>query len=153
MKKFLIFVCALSTVLCCILPAFADPGDGDDPAEATPIIETVDTPAGQTVTVTMSPVIAQSDNSSDSSTFVFHDFQFDYIPEDGLPGLVYRVFGEYVRPTMMEAYQIDENTTASCNVPVSGLAGLDWYWLTGVGLFALTLWSFFRFLGVVLKRG
>ncbi|MBQ2061402.1 MAG: hypothetical protein II458_01880 [Oscillospiraceae bacterium] len=153
MKKFLIIVCALSTVLCCILPAFADPGDGDDSVEAAPIIETVETPAGQTVSVTMSPVIAQADNSSESSSFLFRDYQFEYFPEAGLPGLVYRVFGEYVRPVYIENYQLDDNTTVSGAVPVPGLAGLDWYWLTGVGLFALTLWSFFRFLGVVLKRG
>lgn len=36
--------------------------------------------------------------------------------------------------------------------PVNGLAGLDWYWLSGVFLFSLVLWSFFRFLGVVFKK-
>lgn len=40
-------------------------------------------------------------------------------------------------------------TSVEC---VPGLAGLDWYWLSGVFMFALVLWSFFRFIGVVFKR-
>lgn len=155
MKKILIFVCALSTVLCCVLPAFADPGNSDDPVAASPIIETVETPAGQTVTVTMAPVIDRVQPSEDTgSSLVSRTIDYDnFVPEDGLPGLVYRIFGYYCQPLYQEEWVDANGTVFSAYTAVPGLAGLDWYWLTGVGLFALVLWSFFRFLGVVLKRG
>lgn len=34
----------------------------------------------------------------------------------------------------------------------AGLAGVDWVWLASAGLFALVLYSFFRLVGVLLKK-
>ena len=70
----------------------------------------------------------------------------------GLPYVVRSVFGNYHQRTQtVTTVEADGSTTSSIE-PVNGLAGLDWYWLSGVFLFSLVLWSFFRFLGVVFKR-
>lgn len=70
----------------------------------------------------------------------------------GLPYVVRSVFGSYHQRTQtVTTVEADGSTTSSIE-PVNGLAGLDWYWLSGVFLFSLVLWSFFRFLGVVFKR-
>lgn len=70
----------------------------------------------------------------------------------GLPYVVRSVFGNYHQRTQtVTTVEADGSTTSSIE-PVHGLAGLDWYWLSGVFLFTIVLWSFFRFLGVVFKR-
>ena len=69
----------------------------------------------------------------------------------GLPGVVKSVFGEY-RPRTQTITETRADGTVLTSVEcVPGLAGLDWYWLSGVFMFGLILWSFFRFLGGVLK--
>lgn len=55
--------------------------------------------------------------------------------------LIVTIFGQYT-PV------VDPVTGAV----VGGFAGVDWPYLAGVLLFALVLYSFFRLLGVVLKR-
>lgn len=149
MKKLLILVCALSTALCCLVPAFAEPSE-DDPAESSPIIETVETPAGQTVSVTMSPVMAEKQSNS----VAVYNADDPAAPSDGsLPALIGRVFGTYSPRTQTVTVYLDDGTTVESTEVIPGVAGMDFYWLAGVGLFSLVLWSFFRFLGVVLKNG
>ena len=38
------------------------------------------------------------------------------------------------------------------NSVVAGVAGVDWVWLSGVLLFAITLFGLMRLVGVVLKK-
>lgn len=71
---------------------------------------------------------------------------------DGLPAVVRSVFGEYQVRTQTVTETAADGTSITSVEPVPGLAGLDWYWLSGVFLFTIVLWSFFRFLGVVFKR-
>lgn len=70
----------------------------------------------------------------------------------GLPAVVRSVFGSYHQRTQTVTVVDADGTSTSSVEPVNGLAGLDWYWLSGVFLFTVVLWSFFRFLGVVFKR-
>lgn len=70
----------------------------------------------------------------------------------GLPAVVRSVFGEYQVRTQTVTETAADGTSTTSVEPVPGLAGLDWYWLSGVFLFSLVLWSFFRFLGVVFKK-
>lgn len=111
-----------------------------------------DTPADDTAqTDTGSPVIImQSESSAPSAT---RSTVLDTPSlSDGLPAVVRSVFGEYqVRTQTVTEIAADGSSTTSVE-PVPGLAGLDWYWLSGIFLFSLVLWSFFRFLGVVFKR-
>lgn len=150
MKKFLFIVCALSTVLCCLVPAFAEPSDSEEASEVAPIIETVETPAGQTVSVTMSPVMAEKQSNS----VAVYNVDDPTAPSVGsLPSLIGRVFGTYSPRTQTVTVYLDDGTTVESTEVIPGVAGMDFYWLAGVGLFSLVLWSFFRFLGVVLKNG
>lgn len=70
----------------------------------------------------------------------------------GLPAVVRSVFGSYHQRTQTVTMVDADGASTSSVEPVNGLAGLDWYWLSGVFLFTVVLWSFFRFLGVVFKR-
>lgn len=70
----------------------------------------------------------------------------------GLPAVVRSVFGDYHQRTQTVTETAADGTATTSTEPVPGLAGLDWYWLSGVFLFTIVLWSFFRFLGVVFKR-
>ena len=111
-----------------------------------------DTPADDTTqTDTGSPVIImQSESSAPSAT---RSTVLDTPSlSDGLPTVVRSVFGEYQVRTQTVTETAADGTSTTSVEPVPGLAGLDWYWLSGVFLFSLVLWSFFRFLGVVFKR-
>ena len=70
----------------------------------------------------------------------------------GLSAVMRSVFGDYHQRTQTVTETAADGTATTSTEPVPGLAGLDWYWLSGVFLFTIVLWSFFRFLGVVFKR-
>lgn len=111
-----------------------------------------DTPADDTTqTDTGSPVIImQSESSAPSAT---RSTVLDTPSlSDGLPTVVRSVFGEYQVRTQTVTETAADGTSTTSVEPVPGLAGLDWYWLSGVFLFTIVLWSFFRFLGVVFKK-
>ena len=57
--------------------------------------------------------------------------------------IIETIFGVYSPVTY-----IDEN---GISIVASGLAGVDWIFITGVLLFAIVLYSFFRLLGVFFK--
>lgn len=54
-----------------------------------------------------------------------------------------RVFGSYVPVTITQ----DDGTIT----PIPGMAGVDWEYVGSVLIFAIVLYSLFRFLGSVLK--
>lgn len=109
--------------------------------------DTADTPQ----TKTGSPVIVmQSGEASATSRSVSLDAPT--LETAGLPAVVRSVFGNYHQRTQTITETAADGTSVTSTEPVPGLAGLDWYWLSGVFLFTIVLWSFFRFLGVVFKR-
>lgn len=57
-----------------------------------------------------------------------------------LRDLLIGLFGEYT-----------PNLDAS-GVPLAGLAGVDWVWISSVALFSLVLYGLLRFVGVIFKR-
>lgn len=58
--------------------------------------------------------------------------------------LILDLFGTYEPVSYLDA--------DSVSVIPSGVSGLDWPWIAGVGLFALTLYCVFRILGGFYKR-
>ena len=141
MKKLLIFVCALSIVLCGVVTAFAD-------EEQPSSVETVETPAGQTVVVNTT----QAEQRGDSVSVSEVDESSSHA--DGtLPGLIEDVFGTYTPRTQTVTVYLDDGSTVQGTEIVPGVGGMDWYWIAGVFLFSLVLWSFFRFMGVIFSRG
>lgn len=109
--------------------------------------DTADTPQ----TETGSPVIVmQFGDTAATSRSVSLDAPT--LETAGLPAIVRSVFGDYHQRTQTVTETAADGTSVTSTEPVPGLAGLDWYWLSGVFLFTIVLWSFFRFLGVVFKR-
>ena len=108
-----------------------------------------ETPDGRTVVVVQqTPAVETAAEDAQRSA------QLDTQPVDetGLPAVVKSVFGEY-HPRTQTVTEVQTDGTILTSVEcVPGLAGLDWYWISGVLLFALVLWSFFRFVGGIFKR-
>ena len=107
--------------------------------------ETADTP------VTGSQVIVMQSEDT-PSTMRSVSLDAPTVDAAGLPAVVRSVFGDYHQRTQTVTETAADGTATTSTEPVPGLAGLDWYWLSGVFLFTIVLWSFFRFLGVVFKR-
>lgn len=63
------------------------------------------------------------------------------------------LFGSYTPRTQMVTTYYDGQSISTDEQIIPGLAGLDYEWLAGVGLFALTTFCLFRLLGGVLKNG
>lgn len=70
-----------------------------------------------------------------------------------MSSVIVSVFGEYQGKTQTVTEVLADGSTIEYQEYVPGLAGLDWHWLSGVLLFSVVLWSFFRMVGGVLKRG
>lgn len=120
-----------------------DDTDAGDTTTPTPPISSIDVDDGKTTVV----IVQQPAADVQLTTTV--DEQVEDVT--GLPGVVKSVFGEY-RPRTQTITETRADGTVLTSVEcVPGLAGLDWYWLSGVFMFGLVLWSFFRFLGGVLK--
>jgi len=73
--------------------------------------------------------------------------------EQTMRDVVALVFGEYIPRTQTVTEHLSDGSSVTYTEVVSGVAGLDWEWITGAGLFALALFSFFKIVGVFLKNG
>lgn len=74
-------------------------------------------------------------------------------PNESMSGIVASVFGTYSPKTQTVSQTLDNGTVVTSQEIIPGVAGMDWHWIAGVFLFAVVLWSFFRFLGVIFKHG
>lgn len=61
------------------------------------------------------------------------------------------IFGEYQPRTYSVTTYLPDGTAVTSTEIVPGLAGLDWVWIFGVGLFALFLFCLMRLLGGAVK--
>lgn len=114
--------------------------------------ETGDATTSSDTPETSTPVIVMQSEASTPSTTRSVSLDAPTVDAAGLPAVVKSVFGEYHQRTQTVTEVVSDGTSVTSTEPVPGLAGLDWYWLSGVFLFTIVLWSFFRFLGVVFKR-
>lgn len=73
--------------------------------------------------------------------------------EQTMRDVVALVFGEYTPRTQTVTEHLSDGSSVTYTEVVSGVAGLDWEWITGAGLFALAMFSFFKIVGVFLKNG
>ena len=118
------------------VPSAAAPAS-DDP-EASPGVEMdpmpSDEPTYQAYTVTALNDVPQED-------------------PDALSAVVSNLFGTYTPRTQTVTEYLADGSSVTYDEVIPGVAGLDWPWLAGVGLFGLSLWSLFLLIGGVLKRG
>lgn len=61
------------------------------------------------------------------------------------------IFGEYQPLTYSVTTYLPDGTSVTSTEVVPGLAGLDWVWISAVGLFALFLFCLMRLLGGAVK--
>lgn len=120
--------------------------DTSETGDAAPAADTSDTPE------TGSQVIVMQSETSTPSTTRSVSLDAPTVDAAGLPAVVRSVFGDYHQRTQTVTETASDGTSVTSTEPVPGLAGLDWYWLSGVFMFTIVLWSFFRFFGVVFKR-
>ena len=158
MKKILVFVCALSIVLCSLCVAFAEDDSyytGNADAYSVGDTITPDMVAGGDAAAS-SPIILMSSPSSasESDTVTVRNLDDAAAPASGsLSDLATRVFGAYTPRTQTVTVYLSDGSTVDSVEPVPGVAGMDWYWISGVAVFLVVLISMFRLLGVVFKRG
>lgn len=74
-------------------------------------------------------------------------------PNESMSGIVASVFGTYSPKTQTVSLTLDNGMVVTSQEIIPGVAGMDWHWIAGVFLFAVVLWSFFRFMGVIFKHG
>lgn len=122
--------------------------DFENTLSSTDTVDAADTP--ETGETGSQVIVMQNDTGTTSVRSVSLDAPT--VDAAGLPAVVKSVFGEYHQRTQTVTEIVSDGTSVTSTEPVHGLAGLDWYWLSGVFLFTVVLWSFFRFLGVVFKR-
>lgn len=168
-KKKLILPLAALLVCLCVLPAHAEEVESAFSMEAP---DTTDTMTAETqvddkniiVNVTLptpeSPIAEDAppvELPVDSEpvlarqtvkTLDIPDFEDSAV----LSSLMQSVFGEYVPRTQTVTETAPDGSTMTYTECVPGLAGLDWYWISGVALFALVLLSFMKMVGVLLKQ-
>lgn len=70
----------------------------------------------------------------------------------GLEKSVEEVFGTYTPRFETVTYYLSDGTSYTAVRQVPGLAGMDWEWIISMELFCLSLYSFFRVVGMVIQR-
>lgn len=133
MKKLSAVFAVCFILISCVVPAFA----ADPPASESEV-----QPSGSVV------VNNQTTNNENVST---RDLQ-EESERSGFPQIVQNLFGTYQPRTQTVVTYAPDGTSYTSVEVVPGLAGLDWYWISGVLLFALVLFGLLRFVGVIVKR-
>lgn len=174
------WVCCISVaflffVFCSVVVYADDPEEGDIPdwAYTVAIDDTVSDPPADPVPQVITPdnVVYQETGNAESyqigdavsvdtpaqllTTDPAAIVTTDLIPEDeraGFPAIINDLFGVYTPRTQSVCTYLPDGTTVTSTEIVPGVAGLDYSWISGVLLFALVLFGFLRFLGVIFKR-
>lgn len=165
---------ALSLMICFILPvsAFADE-IVDDPI--VPEVQTEATDPNTVVNVYLPETFYDSGDEQPSASeleevieeedpTVATTYSVTQLDETGsepvddpeqqsMKDVVTLVLGDYSPRTQTVTQYLSDGTSESHTEIVPGVAGLDWEWISGAGLFGLVLFSFLKLVGVLLKNG
>ena len=168
MKRLLVSWLVALALFTCSLPALAVE---EDPApESTPEVVSVETQEGDksiVVNVTLPNAAFDPEPTPESieppEINLVNDLAPEYIPyaattldeatgsNTALVDAVKELFGEYQPRTQTVTEHLTDGSTVTYQQVIPGLAGLDWPWLVGVGLFALFLYGLLRLLGGFIK--
>ena len=135
MKRYLAAMLVVALALSCGLYALA----GEDVTEPDP---PTDPPTEPTTEPPPEPTEVSTVDDPDPVT-----------DETALKYIISALFGEYTPRTRTVTVHLADGTTAETTEIIPGVAGMDWHWIAGVGLFSVVLLCFFKALGGVLKRG
>lgn len=137
MKRiFTILVVAVVLVLS-VVPAFASSGE-EPVVPVDPTYITVDAPD---VYVTV----------EDNTPIVYYSTDAGYSIRSAFTDILVSIFGEYSPRTQTVTTCLPDGTVIQNTEYVTGVAGLDWVWLTGAVLFCIVIYCIFRMIGGVLK--
>ena len=81
---------------------------------------------------------------------------YDVVPVEtvsrsSLMDAIVDIFGVYQPRTYQVSTYLEDGTVISSEELVPGLAGVDWEWMAGVGLFCMSLYCIFRMIGGIFK--
>lgn len=131
--------------------------DGGPVSEPIPTVEPsaapLDDETAQTVLDTLARIDANTQGKSSgvaSAPSPVSSLDPETEERDGLAGVVSGIFGAYTPRTYTTTTYIDGQAVTATEI-VPGVAGLDWPWLCGAGLFALMLFCLFKLLGGIWK--
>lgn len=162
-----IFPVLLVSLYLLTFSVFAEEGEVLEPPQETVTVETEADDKNIVVNVTL-PVVAAPEVTPSATLEVeelpeinvVNDVYAPYAvsalddvpaPSTALVETITEVFGEYHPRTQTVTQQLPDGTIVTYQEVVPGLAGLDWPWLAGVGLFALFLYGLLRMIGGLLK--
>lgn len=159
----------LSLSLLLAVPAFAAEGDSGADSGATIETVTTETEGGNvTVNVTLPAAVSVEPSSAENDSSevledtpvsalytlyaldetVSNDTDVDVMQ---LPALLVELFGEYQPRTQTVTEYLSDGSSVSYQQVIPGVAGMDFEWLSAVGLFALFLFCLMKLVGGLLK--
>ena len=175
--KFLTYF-ALTVMLCTVLPVSAlaeevtEPTSTEPPAAEEPVeVITETTDQGVAVNVYLPATTAEDpaedpveDPESVEDPAVASTYSVTALDEAGtdpvedpeqqtMKDVVVMVLGDYSPRTQTVTQYLSDGTAQTSTEIVPGVAGMDWEWISGAGLFGLVLFSFLKLVGVLLKNG
>lgn len=135
MKRIFVCLAALLVLSMSVVPACAA-AEGGDP-ESTQVINV----SAPDVHVTV----------QDEDPVMVIDVNDDTAVRSQLAAVMIEIFGEYSPRTQTVTTYLSDGTAVQSVEVVPGLAGLDWVWVSTVGLFAMFLFCLMRLLGGAVK--
>lgn len=153
------------------IPAGEDPGEELTP-ELLPEDPLIEDPAPEEFVE--DPVLDPEpiEDPFEDPDFIYEDFYEDEFPSYAVMSLnesdrsvvldpddmsmkdvAVMVLGEYSPRTQTVTQYLSDGSSDSYTEIVPGVAGMDWEWISGAALFAIVLFSFFKFVGVLLRNG
>lgn len=128
-----------------------DTGDtGSMDATGAEALDTTNTDGTATVVGGDTYVNVVSSDSPTSRVVTVNPYEIQE-GDNSLLALVNTVFGDYEPRTQTVTETYADGSTVTYTEVIDGLGGLDYYWLGGVLIFCIVLWSFFKFLGSIFK--
>ena len=169
---------ALTVMLCAVLPVSAlaeevtEPTSTETPVAEEPVeVITETTDQGVVVNVNLPAATVEepaedpaSDPESVEAPAVASTYSVTALDEIGsdaaedpeqqtMKDVVVMVLGDYSPRTQTVTQYLSDGTAETYTEIVPGVAGMDWEWISGAGLFGLVLFSFLKLVGVLLKNG
>lgn len=165
---------ALTLMLCTALPVTAFADEITDPLpEETPSesIEVTTEETGKDIVVNVNlppetisnpvedPAAIEEEDPGVSSTYAVsvldetEDVSVSDPEQQTMKDVVSLVLGDYAPRTQTVTQYFSDGSSETYTEIVPGVAGMDWEWLSGAGLFGLLLFSFLKLVGVLLKNG
>lgn len=144
MKRFFSLLACVAVILSLSVPVFAT-GETDPETLLEPIPE-------ETTPVDYDPPVVYVEKEEVTSfvDIILDDADHEWSAES-IPAFMVEMFGEYTPRTQTVTEYHSDGTEITYSQIVPGLAGLDWTWLSSVGVFSMFMYCALRALGGCLK--